>query len=109
MLSREALKRFNQGHQKPNTTCRKYGGHEDIEIRACLRSEGVYMGNARDKENRELFHPLNFHDHFVGPIPDWYKDRAALEPATVSIFFFAFSTVKLIILFQRVTSAAVTT
>ncbi|CAF1473450.1 unnamed protein product [Rotaria sordida] len=82
VLSREALKRFNQGHQKPNTTCRKYGGHEDIEIRACLRSEGVYMGNTRDKKNRERFHPLNFYDHFVGPVPDWYKDRAALEPVT---------------------------
>ncbi|CAF1330660.1 unnamed protein product [Adineta steineri] len=81
VLSREALKRFNEGHQKPNTTCRKYGGHEDIEIRACLRSEGVYMGNTRDEENRERFHPLNFYDLFVGPIPDWYKQRAALEPS----------------------------
>lgn len=87
MLSREALKRFNRAHQKPNTTCRKYGGHEDIEIRACLRSEGVYMGNSRDEKNRERFHPLRFDDHFVGPIPDWYKDRAALQPVTVSILF----------------------
>lgn len=90
MLSREALKRFNQAHRKPNTTCRKYGGHEDIEIRACLRSEGVYMGNTRDKKDRERFHPLRFDDHFVGPIPDWYKDRAALQPVTVSIICFTF-------------------
>ncbi|CAF3933746.1 unnamed protein product [Adineta steineri] len=81
VLSREALKRFNQGLQKPNATCHKYGGHEDIEIRACLRSEGVYMGNTRDEKNRERFHPLNFHSHFVGPIPDWYKHRAALKPS----------------------------
>ncbi len=89
MLSREALKRFNQAHKKPNTTCRKYSGHEDIEIRACLRSEGVYMGNTRDNETRERFHPLNFYDLFVGPIPDWYKGRAALKPVTVSIRFFS--------------------
>ena len=100
MLSREALKRFNQAHQKPNTTCRKYGGHEDIEIRACLRSEGVYMGNTRDNKNRERFHPLRFDDHFVGPIPDWYKDRAALQPVTVSIIFFLL-TVKLIVFFYK--------
>jgi hypothetical protein len=90
VLSREALRRFNQAHKKPNTTCRKYDGHEDIEIRACLRSEGVYMGNTRDKENRERFHPLNFYDLVVGPIPDWYKDRAALEPVSVSILSFVF-------------------
>ena len=83
------------------------GGHEDIEIRACLRGEGVHMGNTRDNENRERFHPLNFYDHFVGPIPDWYKDRAALEPITVSSMFSLFNG-KGNCSFQRVTSAAVT-
>ncbi|CAF1285827.1 unnamed protein product [Adineta steineri] len=107
VLSREALKRFNQGLQKPNTMCRKYDGDEDIEIRACLRSEGVYMGNSRDEKNRERFHPLNFYSHFVGPIPEWYKQRAARWPVTVSILFFRFLTIKLIDLFQRVTNAAV--
>jgi hypothetical protein len=86
VLSREALKRFNEAQKMPNTTCRKSGGHEDIEIRACLRSAGVYMGNTRDEHNRERFHPLNVYDHFVGPVPEWYKQRAALEPVTVSIF-----------------------
>jgi hypothetical protein len=45
------------------------------------------MGNTRDEQNRERFHPLNFYDLYVGPIPDWYKKRAALQPVTVSCFF----------------------
>lgn len=67
------------------------------------------MGYTRDKDNRERFHPLNFHSLAIGPIPAWYKERAALEPVSVSIPFLFVVIVKLIPVFFRVTSAVVKT
>ncbi|CAF1140956.1 unnamed protein product [Rotaria sordida] len=77
VLSRESLRRFYEAHNDPAANCAKDGGAEDIEIARCLRKKGVYPGKALDKENRELFHPLPFHEHFHGVFPDWLLKRAA--------------------------------
>ncbi|CAF3690758.1 unnamed protein product [Rotaria sp. Silwood1] len=76
VLSRESLRRFYEAYNDPISNCTKDGGAEDIEIARCLRTKGVYPGKALDKENRELFHPLPFADHFQGFFPDWLVKRA---------------------------------
>ncbi|CAF4441327.1 unnamed protein product, partial [Rotaria sp. Silwood2] len=76
VLSRESLRRFYEAYNDPASNCAKDGGAEDIEIARCLRTKGVYPGKALDKENRELFHPLSFADHFQGFFPDWLLKRA---------------------------------
>ena len=80
VLSREAVKRFYQAHQKPNTTCAKDGGGEDVEIAKCLRTAGVYPGKSIDKYNRERFHALSFSSHFIGPIPNWVYAKSENKP-----------------------------
>ncbi len=85
MLSQESLRRFYQAHQTPNTTCRKDGGSEDVEIAACLRTRGVYPGKSIDKYNRETFHPLPFIDQFRSKSqPDWLVEYAENPLQTVS-------------------------
>ncbi|CAF1184736.1 unnamed protein product [Didymodactylos carnosus] len=71
VLSKESLKRFFEETRKSNSVCKVDGGSEDVEIAACLRLQGVYPGDALDKENKELFHPLNFIAHFAGKFPEW--------------------------------------
>lgn len=71
MLSREALRRFYEAHNEPNTTCGTDGFDEDVKTAACLASKGVYPGKSLDEQNRELFHPLSFIDHYHGRFPDW--------------------------------------
>jgi len=78
VLSRESLRRFYQGHQVPNTRCRKDGGSEDVEIAACLRTQDVYPGKSLDRYNREMFHPFKFIDHFRLK-PSWL-DKYAENP-----------------------------
>ncbi len=78
------MKRFYQEHQKPNTTCLKDGGSEDVEIAKCLRKIGVYPGKSVDKYNRERFHVHPFLVHFLGPIPDWLHGSAENKPLTVN-------------------------
>ena len=51
--------------------CAIDGGYEDVEIAKCLRIQGVYPGISLDKYDRELFHPLSFHNLFSGNVPDW--------------------------------------
>jgi hypothetical protein len=97
-LSREAVKRFYQEHQKPNTTCLKDGGDEDVEIAKCLRKTGVYPGKSVDKYNRERFHVHSFLVHFLGPIPDSLYRYAENKPESVNqyssdlwiLFFYIF-------------------
>ncbi|CAF2064629.1 unnamed protein product [Rotaria magnacalcarata] len=76
VLSRESLRRFYVAHQDPGTKCRKDGGSEDVEIARCLRTKDVYPGKSLDKQNRELFHPLPFADHFLGSFPGWLAQYA---------------------------------
>ncbi|CAF0755564.1 unnamed protein product [Adineta ricciae] len=76
VLSKESLRRFYTAHTNPNSSCRKDGGAEDVEVAKCLRNEGVYPGKSLDDQNRELFHPLPFHDHFRGSFPDWMLSYA---------------------------------
>ncbi len=85
MLSRESLRRFYEGHKDPNSNCRKDGGSEDAEVANCLRTQGVHPGKSLDKQNRELFHPLPFADHFRGGFPDWLRDYAANPLRTVNL------------------------
>ncbi len=75
-MSRESLRRFYEAHNDPKSKCRKDGGAEDAEIAICLRTKDVYPGKALDKQNRELFHPLPFGDHFRGSVPDWLVKNA---------------------------------
>ncbi|CAF0774224.1 unnamed protein product [Adineta steineri] len=84
VLSRESLRRFYEAHNDLNSTCRKDGGAEDVEIAKCLRSKGVYPGKSLDKQNRELFHPLPYISHFRGNIPNWLKQYAENPLQTVS-------------------------
>jgi hypothetical protein len=84
VLSREALRRFHAAYTDPASICVKDGGSEDVEIAKCLRSRGVYMGDSRDEQKRERFHPLSFSDHFTGNIPDWLKGYAEQAPKKVS-------------------------
>ncbi len=83
VLGREAVKRFYQEHQKPNTTCAKDDGSEDVEIAKCLRIVGVYPGKSTDIYNRERFHTLSFSDHYLGPIPEWLYTYAQNRPIAV--------------------------
>ncbi|CAF1086839.1 unnamed protein product [Adineta steineri] len=76
VLSRESLRRFYQAHRDPKSKCRKDGGAEDVEIAKCLRSKGVYPGKSLDKQNRELFHPLPYINHFHGSVPYWLEKNA---------------------------------
>ena len=85
VLSRESLRRFHEAHQDPQSSCRKDGGSEDVEVARCLRSRGVYPGKSVDEQNRELFHPLPFIDHFRGSIPDWLDSYAENAPQSVSV------------------------
>ncbi|CAF3649480.1 unnamed protein product [Rotaria sp. Silwood1] len=84
VLSRESLRRFYEAQQDPTSNCRKDGGSEDIEIANCLRTKGVYPGKSLDKQNRELFHPLPFVDHFRGFFPDWLATYAENPPQSVN-------------------------
>ncbi|CAF3251825.1 unnamed protein product [Rotaria sp. Silwood2] len=68
VLSRESLRRFYAAHKDPKSKCRKDGGSEDIEIASCLRMNGVLQGKSLDKQNRELFHPSSFINHFRGTV-----------------------------------------
>ena len=85
VLSRESLRRFHDAHQDPKTSCQKDGGSEDVEVARCLRSQGVYPGKSVDEQNRELFHPLPFIDHFRGSVPDWLGTYAENVPQSVSV------------------------
>ncbi|CAF3386474.1 unnamed protein product [Rotaria sp. Silwood2] len=76
VLSRESLRRFYEAHKDSTSNCRKDGGSEDVEIANCLRTKGVYPGKSLDKQNRELFHPLPFVEHFLGSFPDWLATYA---------------------------------
>jgi len=84
VLSRESLRRFYEGHKDPTSDCRKDGGSEDVEVAKCLRTQGVYPGKSLDKQNRELFHPLPFADHFRGSFPDWLPSYAENPLQSVS-------------------------
>jgi glycoprotein-N-acetylgalactosamine 3-beta-galactosyltransferase len=84
VLSRESLRRFYEAHNDPNTTCRKDGGSEDVEIANCLRTKDVYPGKSLDKYNRERFHPLKFIDHFNSK-PGWLQSYAENPLQTVSL------------------------
>ena len=84
VLSRESLRRFYEAHQDPKSGCRKDGGAEDAEVAKCLRTKGVYPGRSLDAQNRELFHPLSFYDHFHGNFPDWLRQYAENSLRTVS-------------------------
>jgi hypothetical protein len=86
VLSREALKRFNEAHQESKTRCRKDGGDEDREIAKCLRSKGVYPGISVDNQKRTLFNPIKYTDHFTRSLPKWYIESAEVTPVTVSKF-----------------------
>lgn len=85
VLSRESLRRFYEAHRDPKSECRKDGGSEDVEIAKCLRTTGVYPGKSLDKQNRELFHPLPFGDHFRGSFPDWLNNYAENPLRTVNL------------------------
>ncbi len=85
VLSREAVKRFYQAHQNPNTTCAKDGGSEDVEIANCLRTVDVYPGKSIDNNNRERFHPNSFFDHYIGPVPTWLYTYSETRPHSVRI------------------------
>lgn len=76
VLSREALRRLHEAHTEVNSTCKKDGGAEDVEIATCLRTRGVFPGKSLDKYGREMFHPLPFIDHFRGKLPDWLHSFA---------------------------------
>ena len=76
VLSQESLYRFYQAQTAPKTPCLKDGGHEDIEISKCLRTQGVYPGKSLDEHNRELFHPLPFLFHYNGRFPPWMVTNA---------------------------------
>jgi glycoprotein-N-acetylgalactosamine 3-beta-galactosyltransferase len=84
VLSKEALRRFYEAHQAPNTSCSKDGGGEDVEIAKCLRTKHVYPGISLDKYNRERFHPLTFIEHFKTK-PYWLQEYAENTPETVSL------------------------
>ncbi len=83
VLSQESLRRFHDAHKDPRSKCRKDGGSEDIEIAKCLRTKDVYPGKSLDQYNRELFHPLQFSDHFHGLLPDWLSSYAENPPQNV--------------------------
>ncbi len=87
MLSHEAVTRFYQAYQKPNSACVKDGGSEDLEIAKCLRSVGVYPGKSVDEHNRERFHSHSFSTHFNGPIPPWVYDYSENKPVNVGQIF----------------------
>ncbi|CAF4388543.1 unnamed protein product, partial [Rotaria sp. Silwood2] len=76
VLSRESLRRFYEAQKDRMPDCQQDGGSEDIEIAKCLRTKGVYPGKSLDKQNRELFHPFTFVDHFRGSFPDWLQQYA---------------------------------
>ncbi|CAF4621383.1 unnamed protein product, partial [Rotaria socialis] len=40
-------------------------------------------GKSLDNQNRELFHPLPFADHFLGAFPDWLVKYAQNPPQSV--------------------------
>jgi len=74
VLSQEALQRFYEAHQIPNNTyCEEGERLEDVEIARCLCEQGVHSGKSLDEKNRELFHPLRFHEHFHGKFPKWLE------------------------------------
>ena len=83
VLSRESLRRFHEAHDDRDTNCRKDGGAEDVEIAKCLRRKGVYIGKSLDKNNREIFHPLPYIDHFRGNFPEWLLSYAENPLQTV--------------------------
>ena len=70
------MRRFNEAHQDPSSGCEKDGGPEDVQVARCLRNKGVHLGKSLDQQGRELFHPLNFNDHFQGNFPDWLHSYA---------------------------------
>ena len=77
VLGREALSRYKRGRLNGSVAgCSSDGGHEDVEVAKCLRGQGVYTGEALDKDDRELFHPLPFHDLFIGRVPEWLRSYA---------------------------------
>ncbi len=87
MLSHEAVERFYQAHQEPNTTCVKDGGSEDVEVANCLRTVGVYPGKSVDEHNRERFHALSFSNHFNVPPPSWLDTYNENKPVSVRRIF----------------------
>jgi hypothetical protein len=63
-----------------------------VEIAACLREQGVHLGQSLDEKNRELFHPLQFHEHFFGESPKWLQFYAENSLQNVSYFLEKFLT-----------------
>jgi glycoprotein-N-acetylgalactosamine 3-beta-galactosyltransferase len=93
VLSREALQRFYKAHQIPNNTyCEEDEGLEDMGIATCLSEQGVRLGQSLDEQNRELFHPLRFHEHFRGEFPKWLEFYAKNPLQNVSYFLEKFLT-----------------
>jgi hypothetical protein len=78
------LKRFYKEFTKPNSTCRRDGGSEDVEIAHCLRTGGVEQGKSLDEFNRERFHPLSFSSHYLQPLQEWLIGYSENKPVVVS-------------------------
>lgn len=75
MLSKESLRRLNEGINENNPNCQIYKNiSEDMHIGDCLVNKGVYQGISTDEYNRQRFHPLSYLDHLHGNFPQWFKD-----------------------------------
>lgn len=82
LLSHEAFRRMTQTLKKDKAFCSNVG-IEDLDVRKCLDSLKVDLGDSTDHLERERFHPTNFQTHFLYT-PRWLKWYSMYPPRKVS-------------------------
>ncbi|CAF0954953.1 unnamed protein product [Rotaria sordida] len=81
VLSQEALLQFGK-QILTNTEKRKLCNKdeaEDINLAYCLARIGIFVINARDNQQLEIFHPMTFEQHFMGNFTKWIKKNAQFD------------------------------
>ncbi|KAM4689664.1 glycoprotein-N-acetylgalactosamine 3-beta-galactosyltransferase 1-like isoform 1-T2 [Discoglossus pictus] len=68
VLSKEALKRFEEGFR--TGVCTHTSALEDLELGKCMEKMGVIPGDSRDPQERETFNPYTPEFHITGHFPN---------------------------------------
>lgn len=88
VLSREALRRFNEEALTDNKKCwNGTEGNEDVEVGKCLQNVGVLAGDSRDELNRFRFLPFTPEGHLRNLFgKSWLDNASYYEVKHVSYF-----------------------
>jgi hypothetical protein len=74
VFSREAFIRVTDKLIKNMSLCQNTG-IDDLDFSKCLQSVNATIGDSRDENGYERFHPGDFEHHFFGPVDVGYPEH----------------------------------